>query len=245
VRFKYGTPNVAEATNVTLELFDLLGLIGDLGAARESLTQKYTRLANLGHDGRLYPTLSPSQATFERLIAVAESLRPSNVDTEYRYAPLWVPTSNKEYRGYAQRELDGTDELGVSLAVFNNVTTNRDPMLFGLNLPYDTERAEEGETTQLDLIKLVTTQYGESNIRPSTHRDFLIWSIMDRIRKIPVSEQALAKGWMRIPTLGRKVLPGGGSVVGDVFSDGGQLRFAWNDGRANDDSGVGFSVGEN
>ncbi|MDR3298253.1 MAG: hypothetical protein LBT19_02730, partial [Candidatus Nomurabacteria bacterium] len=38
VRFKYGTPNVAEATNVTLELFDLLGLIGDLGAARESLT---------------------------------------------------------------------------------------------------------------------------------------------------------------------------------------------------------------
>jgi hypothetical protein len=245
LQFKHGTPDVAEATVTTFRLLTLLNLIGDIGLARDYLTQEYTRLANHGYDGRLYITLSPEQASFERLIKVAGRLHGKSVE---RYADLWTPFSSKNYKGYTLDELNGTDKLGASLAVFNATATGYDPMLFGLGLAYNTEPAKHGAFyTQLDLVGTTIAQHSKLDIRPSTHRDFLIWSIMDIIREVPVSKQALANGGMRIPTLGRRVLPNYGSAVGNVYSFNGQLWFSGDNNREYYDEydryGIGLSVG--
>ena len=100
-------------------------------------------------------------------------------------------------------------------------------------------------TTQLVLAKAqveFSQAHAGASLRATDHRDFLVWYIMDLLREVSAAQVVLAKGFMRVPVLGRRTV-GGGSFVGDVRSDVGRARFRRSHGFADDEVGVGLSAG--
>ena len=65
---------------------------------------------------------------------------------------------------------------------------------------------------------------------------------MDLLREVSAAQVVLAKGFMRVPVLGRRTV-GGGSYVGVVYSCGGLADFYRSRGGTGDEGGVGLSAG--
>ena len=100
-------------------------------------------------------------------------------------------------------------------------------------------------TTQLVLAKAqveFSQAHAGASLRATDHRDFLVWYIMDLLREVSAAQVVLAKGFMRVPVLGRRTVDGD-SYVGNVNVNAGQANLDRSNGNANDDNGVGLSVG--
>lgn len=243
-----GQPNIAEAVGITLEAYKALGFAPDTDQATESLTENFTSVTELGYDGRLYVE-PPQGVSFDAIIAAAEGKRPDNVEEVYRRPNLWVPGTKK--KSYTADELDAAaEEPEARLAVFNaDGDTGVDPLLHFLAQPYDEMYRDGAAQTQLEAIAAVKESFAEKHdqafLHSLGHRAASILILMDRIRGVDStsSEFVLNRGWMRVPVLGRRKVDGG-SVVGDVYSGGGQASFGWTGGYADSGVGVGLSVGQ-
>jgi hypothetical protein len=125
-------------------------------------------------------------------------------------------------------------------------SVSEDPLLQFLGLPYDEMYASEGEPTQLTELLKAQAEFAANEaskglaLTPINAAGFTMLALQARIRgeRPPVSW-----GFMRIPQLGRKFL-GGDSVVGCVYSCGGQLKFSDSSGDGSGDVGVGLEVGQ-
>lgn len=247
--FKLGRPDVAEAVGVTIEAYKALGFSPDVDRATETMTAEFESVAQIGgYDGRLFVPV-PKEVPFQQLLDTAEGKRPDEVQPAYKYVPLWTP-GNPNHSGYTAEELDQAPSTPQArLAVFNASDTGVDPLLHYLGLPYDREAMGQygGETTQKAKLGEDTMAFEDK--RPELelialdHRDFALMALMDRIRGVDPEDMILSRGFMRTVHLGRKAVDGG-SVVGVVDSDGGQLGFGGSFGGAADDVGVGLSVGQ-
>lgn len=262
LHFRPGTPDVSEAVGVSMELLGYLGGVTD--ANRETTQQQveaeFTEKAALGYDGRLFVLPDGGRVPFEALLAGAEGLKPSEIDERFRWDPLWRPGTEAE--SFTKKDLDGAKtETVTRLAVFSSVETGLDPLLHHLNLPYDNYAKNkwnpDAETTQLEEIAADQAEFADRHedfmVEMPGPRSYLVWAIMDRIRGRkadapnyvdPRSQEfVLNRGWMRVSEeMGRRAV-GGGSVVGRVYSVGGQLRLVGSAGSAGGDVGVGVSVG--
>lgn len=263
--FAKGTPDVAEATEVTVEALRLLRLVDDtnLEDARKEILADFTDLNQPGYDGRLHITL-PGSVPFNQLLAVAEGAKPEEAPEPYVFHELWTPGTRTE--SYTEAELNRGPHAPVArLAVFAateqetiEAQVDVDPLLHYLDTPYGDHTNEkyhdEGgyETTQLDRLEQDTAafeaRYPEHTLHTLNHRDFAMLALMDRIRGVktvdPTSpEFVLNRGFMRVPDLGRREFSGVGSHVGDVCSDQGRLYFYRSLGGADLDGGLGLSVG--
>lgn len=245
--FRSGEPDVAEAVGVTIEAHRELGYAPDVDQATESLTKDFGAIAGLGYDGRLYVE-PPKNVKTDDIIAAADGKRPDGVDETYRYKPLWIPGS--EENSYTSEELDAApEEPEARLTIFNARTdTGVDGVLHFTAMPYDEEYRDDAQKTQIEATLEAKEQFEESHpenqLHSLGHRAVAMSVLMDRIRGVdPRSDDFLLNtGWMRLPDLGRRTV-GGGSIVGDVRSYRGQLKFDGTDGDAYRREGVGLSVG--
>lgn len=248
-----GKPDVSEAVGVTIEAYRDLGFVPDVDQATESLTTNFTPLAELGYDGRLYVE-PPAGISFNGLTTAADGRRAKGVDTLYHYPNLWTPGT--EANSYTIDELYGNPaiEPQARLAVFNaDRTTNVDPILHFLNMPYDDKYRDGASQTQLEALEALeqafTGQHPEATMQALGHRATVMLVLMDRIRGVETinpksADFVLNQGFVRIPNLGRKEV-GGDSIVGNVDSYGSRLVLDGGNGRAYSGGGVGLSVGLN
>lgn len=248
-----GTPDVKEATGVTLEMLEVLGGVND--ANREAVEQEvqtsFSELAELGYDGRLRVVPSPANMRTETLMQVAEGKRPEGVAEMHRWWDLWTPDTRAE--SYTEADLDGSRTRTVAqLAVFTSALFGSDKTLHFLDLPYD-EHANEyynarEETTQLDAFAAdkaeAEARHQGFEVTMTDHRAYLVDALMARIQGIDTDSEEfpLNRVSMRLPAeLGRRSV-GGASVVGVVHSRAGRLGFDGSGGNADNIGGVGLSV---
>lgn len=243
---KAGKPNVSSAVNATVKLLSLLNLVGDEASLRSSLLADYTRLADLGYDGRLYPEL-PEHVTFDQLLQVVEGKRLENVPEASVWAPFWVPGT--EAGSVTGADLNGSAvTVSARLALFSSDAGGLDPVLHFRGLSFDDTYRESGRSTQLEELQKAEAGFIQAHagttLRAADHRDFLVWALMDRLsRRKPTSDAfVLNAGWMRVSALGRRSVVGV-SVVGEVHSALGRLGFVGGRGGPRFDFGVGLSAG--
>jgi hypothetical protein len=156
------------------------------------------------------------------------------------YGPLW--TSDAEKESYTVEELNGSD-AGISVcgAFLNAEETDCDPILFLLDHPFD-DKYPNGKISQVSAAsEFLAESIDGLELFQTDHRDVMSMFIMDKNDQLSPDNVILAQGWMRIP-LGRRSVVGD-SVVGNVYSNGGQLRLNRSSGQANSNVGVGFSAG--
>lgn len=254
--FRTGTPDVTEATGVTMEMLEYLGAVDDANreTTKAAVQASFTSDAALGFDGRLFMRLPSDSVPFETLLAAAEGQKPEDVAEVWRWPNLWTPGT--ERKSFTQRELNGSQARAVTrLALFGSVPTNFDPVLHYLNLPYDekAKKANPGaETVQLAEFAAdqaaFTAAHAGHVLDTATQSDYLVWALMDRIRGVkkvsPTSDKfILNSGFMRIANLGRRAVDGV-SLVGDVYSSGGLLEFDRSSGLASSVEGLGVVAGQ-
>lgn len=254
--FRLGKPDVGEAAGVADQAMYELGLAGpDRDKNLEEITADFNKLTVPGYDGLLYPL--PNQAVpFDHILATADGKRPDGVPAVLKHSNLWVPGT--EEQSYTEAELNaGSANHVARLAVFTSLETDVDPVLHDLGRPYDSYKDEyecidvnpDGDRTQLEALAAdkaaFVLQHESYTLDPLDHKAFAMLTLMDRIRgvkKIKSEKQILARGYIRIPVLGRRAVRGT-SLVGVVYSNDGQLRLDGSVGNADSNFGVGRSMG--
>ena len=234
-----------EAADISFKLLMRLGLVNDEKAALDSLRHDFARCTELG-EGRLYLDL-PAGVTFEQLLELANELaRERGFEQASRWPAFWVPRTERE--SVTVRELNGS-AVGYTarVALFAPDSTSVDPLLHFTGFPYDEKYRERRQPTQLEKLAKAQVEFSQAHagasLRATDHRDFLVWYIMDLLREVSAAQVVLAKGFMRVPVLGRRTV-GGGSCVGYVRSFGGQAYFDGSGGgNAFGEVGVGLSAG--
>lgn len=237
-----------EAASTTVQLMKQLGLvITDEEALWTSLHNDFARLLTELGRGRPYVEL-PRSITTERLCELANELAAERgFSPVFRWKPFWVPGT--ELQSVTAQEINSVAEvITARLALFSEKATNADPLLHFLDLPYDGEYKNWGQTSQLDALaqaqRVFANQHLGASLRAADHRDFLVMYLMDLIREVSAEEVILAKGFMRVPALGRRTVDGD-SYVGIVCSGGGQAYFGRSGGGAYGWDGFGLSAGFN
>lgn len=236
-------PDVDEAVGVTVELLVQLGVVRNEQSLRESLHRDYQRLAELG-SGRLYVEL-PTAISFDELIALANELaQKAGYPPVDCWEPFWVPGTEKE--SVTENELNSdAASFNARIALFAK-DSKCDPLLHFMGLPYDNKHARRKEATQLNKIKQTrdnfAAKYAGASLRPCGHRDFMVWYLMDLIRQVPVQNVVLARGWMRVPALGRRDVDGS-SLIARVSSHDGGAGFYGDGGQMYNPGGIGLSAG--
>lgn len=234
---------VDEAVEVTIELLKRLDLVDDEQALRDSLSEQFVHLTELG-EGRPYVEL-PAAVTFTQLLKLANDLVVERgYDKAYRWPNFWVPGTEDE--SVTDRELNGSvTGFTARLALFATDSAY-DPLLHFCGLPYDDMYRREEQQTQLEAIDQFTADFADQHqgapLRTADQRDFLVWYIMDLLRGVELQDIVLARGFMRVPALGRRTVIGD-SCVGHVDSSGGRAKFGGSYGGASGGDGVGFSAG--
>ena len=235
-----------EAAEISLKLLMRLELVNDEKAALDSLRGDFARCTELGQ-GRLYLDL-PAGVTFEQLLGLANELaEEKGFDRAFRWPSFWVPRTERE--SVTAQELNG-NTIGYSarVALFAPDSTSVDPLLHFTGLSFDEKYRVRKQPTQLEKLAKAQTEFAQvysgASLRAADHRDFLVWYIMDMLRDVSAAQVVLAKGFMRVPALGRRTV-GGDSCVGDVRSYGDRAYFDGSNGVAFDGGGVGLSAGFN
>ena len=233
---------VSEAVDTSVQMLYRLDLVEDEAALRTSLTSDFGQLAKLG-EGRLYVQLSAAVPTAKLLALASELAVARGFDSPFRWKPLWVPGTEAE--SLSESEQNGTvASITARLALYSD--NQYDRLLHFGRLSYDDKYREKGKATQLEELERVTRNFTSyhagTTLEAADDRDFLVWYIMDLLRKLPANELVLASGVMRVVRYGRRRVDGG-SFVGRVDSDDGQAFFDGSYGGARPGAGVGLSVG--
>lgn len=261
--FATGTPDIAEAAEVTAEAIHWLGVEVDKTKTRELATTDFQQLTQaIPYDGRLY--VLPAVG-FEYLLAAAEGRKPEGVEGVDRYQPAWG--DGRGGKGmYTSDQLNAGPEKHVArLAIFRLGGASFEPTLHyladprtGQPIPYDDYARDQWDndalTTQLEELgcdqKAFADKHPDLELVATDQKAYLMMRLMDLIRGQNTTDRLdsksekfiLNKGWMRLPNLGRQKV-GGSSFVASVRSGVGQAYFGGGGGNARSVIGVGLSAG--
>ena len=236
---------VDEAVNTTVTLLTMLDFVEDEQVLREALTVGFTRLAELG-EGRLYVQVPAAVPTSQLIELVNRLSADLGYDSVYLWPNFWV--DGTEPNSVSTDEFDGrVADFMPRLAPYSKDNNEwADRLLHFTGLSYDDMYRERRKPTQLEQIDRVKREFEARHVgtvmEPADHRDYLVWLLMDLIRKLPKEALVLARGFMRVPFLGRRTVDGD-SCVGLVRSSVGQAHCDGSSGWAGDVFGVGLSVG--
>lgn len=254
-----GEFNLSDHIGASVEALSMLGLVGDPDLVTESVANDYKKLIESGVAGEPYIQLPRSMITLTGLVKVLDSTTYPDGRSYGKsevYKNLWTPGHGTE--GYEADELDNLVLANLArgnqddfrphgrLAVHNTKTkSKKEPLLHFLGMPFDSKHARKGEQTQLEALDVMIKEYeaqnvtGDFEIAPLNAKAVAFMALVRRIKGEPMP---LSWGFMRDATLPRKTV-GGSSCVGDVDSDGGQLKMNSSYGYALSDFGVGVSMG--
>jgi hypothetical protein len=243
--------NVTDEVGAAVQALDMLGLVEDRERVTETVTADFEVLTDSGQTGEAYIQVPRKRVSLPGIIAVLDGASYPG-DREYPdtwvYNDLWTPGTDE---GSFEAEDIGNLELGqkdvdfpphARLAV-HNPNNPDEPLLHYLSKPFDELYAEAGKETQLEAFAKSKTLF------EAAHEGFAMTplnvnavAMIALTRRIKGQDMPLEWGFMRDATLPRKTVDGD-SVVGYVFSDGGQLELDRSHGYSRSRDGLGLSVG--
>lgn len=243
--------NAGDDIGAQVEALEMLGLVEDREQVTESVTADFAALDESGVEGEKFVQLPRSVIELQDMIKVidgAEYPDERSYPNTYVYDRLWTPGTDSG--GYSSLDIgnlgvDRREEIWQPHArvAVPNVDSPNEPLLHFLGMPFDGERAEEGQETQRDAIAKAIEEYGASHENSEmTPLNAPGVAMIALIRRIKGEEMPMEWGCMYDATLPRSTV-GGDSIVGIVYSNGGELWFDGGYGDADSRVGVGLSVG--
>lgn len=258
--------NVTDRAALAVKAFEMLGRVDDRDRLYEGIKGEFDQLVTASLDGETYvqPVFGREFTPQNMFAAVDTGTYPDDRAYPVTYPldqsennvsrRLWFP-KNSDEEGYSLAKINrlavvakGEDEPVVRppharLALANG-PNSEEPLLHLLDLPYDNTYAEPGETTQLEALRSMQSQFAEQHggleLNATNLGGFAILALQ---RRIEGKSMPMSWGFMRIPQLGRTAVDGA-SCVGRVRSDGSRLRLGRSYGLAFPLGGVGLSVGQ-
>jgi hypothetical protein len=187
--------------DVEKQVFSLINVgltVGFLDEAHDWISKDAELLAESGYTGRLYWDLPPEIITMDELIAEADKYRSKGAPRTNNDSSIWIPNEHKG--GLTSEQWDGVSRKpAIRLAVYRakaddpDKEANADPILHGLNLPYE---------QQLKLVDDYTKEFNRTHVKYEmealTHKGVASMLLSDRINDIPINNRILSNGFMRI-----------------------------------------------
>lgn len=245
----------SDQVGVMVQALEMLGMVGDVNREEvtESVRSDVEALNDCGELGLNYPYIPEDLIALDQVVEALDSGKFAGVYRDTYVDCLWVPSEGRghfsanEFGGFAQSKTDADIPAHVRRAVFDT-HSGYDMLLHFLDMPFDAERAEKGEQTQLEAIAEAVKRYESTHkgfsMGALSAKDIAMMSLMQRIKGSDV--MPLEAGRMHDATMPRKLGLGpcrDQSVIGNVTTDLDQLRLEWTVGSRIPEAGVGLTVG--
>lgn len=228
-----------------LTILDEYGTKNAIQEAFISLAKKFPNV-----DGRFFVKLDVPHSVLRQIVAREwERKRSGEGKPMLVREPFWAIDRKGSV---VEAELNGDLRVEACLVPFNARAAKHegDPILFGLDLPFDTyanDRYHDGNyvTTQKEVADQIVADYAKLGLRTGDQNDFL-WMWLDDCRdchtKVVDTQTPfflLNEGYARIPNISRKTIRES-SRIGSVYSSLGAPALGCSTGSALSDCGVFF-----
>jgi hypothetical protein len=230
-----GPTSTSPQVNIFVKELDLLHQTIDHDKVIRTLEKDLEWIESLGVDGEPYIAFQPATLAFSGLAAALDSHQfPRHYPPTERNHVVWSYGEHGHEAGYKDYEL-GRLALGehdptwlphLRLAVYNHKDTT-DKLLHFVDMPYNRNHAEHGETTQLDAFERFKrekeAEYPDIEVTPLGAGSLVSMDIAHRLWNPDTMPHSIAhgipikRGFMRDPNVHRR-------LINPVRSDSGKIQ---------------------